>query len=64
MYIIQLQNSIMGFQESASMNKMNYKELKKIKWRPNIILIIYFLKNIIIAYGQKIKKNRLLKRIN
>ena len=44
-----------------------YNELpdeKRIKWRPNNILIIHFLNNIITACSQKIKKNRLLNVID
>ena len=42
------------------MNTMNYQMLKEVKWTTNLILLNYFLRNITMISGLKMK-NRLIK---
>ena len=57
MCMIQLQIYVMICYESVLMNTMNYQMLEEIKWSPNMILKLYFLKDMILMYGQKMKIN-------
>ena len=55
--LIQLQNYIMIVLKPIMTNTINFQTLKKESWIINAILKFYFLIIIIIACGQKMKKN-------
>ena len=57
MCMIEPQNYMMSFLKSIMINTINFETLQKESWMINMILKNYFLKNMIIVCGQKIKKN-------
>ena len=44
------------------MNSIIYQMQKEQKWIPNLNLISFLLKDMIILYGQKMKKEQLIKK--
>ena len=65
--MIKLQNYIMTCQKHVLMKSMGYQMLKEIKYSTNMGLISYFVKQIIMMTGLKmknqlIKENKLIKK--